>query len=113
MGHTQCGGALACLEAVQSASTLPAADTPLVPLAQLITTLDLASTPTSTHLDAVADANVELQVENLCESDVIKATWTAYANNQKEKKPVLVYGWVYDVATGRIRDLGITRGPSV
>ena len=43
---------------------------------------------------------------------MIKATWAAYANNE-EKKPVLVYGWVYDVATGRIRDLGITRGPSV
>ena len=114
VGHTQCGGARACLEAVQSASTLPAPDTPLTrwlaPLAQLITTLDLASAPTSTHLDAVVDANVELQVKNLCESDVIKTTWAAYANNKEEKKQVLVHGWVYDVATGRIKDLGITRG---
>ena len=73
----------------------------------------LACPTRTTHLDAVVDAKVELQVKNLCESDVIKATRAAYANNEEEKKPVLVYGWVYDVATGRIRDLDITRGPSV
>ena len=60
----------------------------LSPFAQLLTTLDLASTPTSAHLDAVVDTSVEFQVKNLSESDVIKATWAAYANNKDEKKQV-------------------------
>ena len=60
----------------------------LSPFAQLLTTLDLASTPTSAHLDAVVDTNVEFQVKNLSESDVIKAARAAYANNKDEKKQV-------------------------
>ncbi|KIM60301.1 hypothetical protein SCLCIDRAFT_124566 [Scleroderma citrinum Foug A] len=121
-GHTQCGGALACLQAVQSTPTpSPATDTPLgrwlAPLTKLVTTLDLASTHAASHLDTVVEENVKLQVKNVCESDVIKASWAAYtaavdSESNVSKKQVWVHGWVYDVASGRIKDLGISRGPS-
>jgi len=121
-GHTQCGGALACLQAVQSTSTQPpAADTPLgrwlAPLTKLVRTLDLTSTPATTHLDTIVEENVKHQVKNVCESDVIKALWAASVasvggEGKMRKTQVWVHGWVYDVASGRIRDLGISRGPS-
>ena len=121
-GHTQCGGALACLQATQATPTpSPATDTPLgrwlAPLTKLVTTLDLASTPASSHLDIVVEENVKLQVKNVSESDVIKASWAAYtasvdSESNVSKRPVWVHGWVYDVASGRIKDLGISRGPS-
>jgi len=124
-GHTHCGGAAACLQAAQAqtkssdASQAPVSETPLgrwlAPLTKLVTTLDLASTPEQDHLDAVVVANVKQQVENVCESDVIKAAWAAYAASEKgkdEKKQVWVHGWVYDVASGRIQDLGVSHGPA-
>ena len=121
-GHTQCGGALACLQAAQSTPTpSPATDTPLgrwlAPLTKLVTTLDLASIPAASHLDTVVEENVKRQVKNVCESDVIKASWASYtasvdSASDVPKKQVWVHGWVYDVASGRIRDLGVSRGPS-
>ncbi|KAL4073567.1 carbonic anhydrase [Scleroderma citrinum] len=127
-GHTKCAGALACLEAAQSASTRPpATDTPfgrwLAPLTKLVSTLDLASTPASAHWDTVIEANVKRQVENVCETSVIRNSWTAYNASESKndnqgndrdgpKKQVWVHGWVYDVASGRIKDLCISRGPS-
>ncbi|KAL4077381.1 carbonic anhydrase [Scleroderma citrinum] len=112
-GHTQCGGALACLQAAQSTPIQPPAiDTPLgrwlAPLTTLVSTLDLASTPASAHWDTVVEANVKRQVENVCETSVIRDSWAAYIAS----KQVWVHGWVYDVASGQIRDLGISRGPS-
>ncbi|KAG6328313.1 hypothetical protein ID866_10776 [Astraeus odoratus] len=118
-GHTHCGGAAACLQAAQ-AETKSAPDTPLgrwlAPLTKLVTTLDLASTPEEDRLDAVVVANVKQQVENVCESDVIKAVWAAYntagEKDTEKKKQVWVHGWVYDVGSGRIQDLGVSRGPT-
>ena len=48
---------------------------------------------------------------------MIKASWAAYtaavdSESNVSKKQVWVHGWVYDVASGRIKDLGISRGPS-
>ncbi|KAL4066795.1 carbonic anhydrase [Scleroderma citrinum] len=131
-GHTKCGGALACLQAAQSGTPTQvlATDTSLgrwlAPLTRLISTLDLASIPSPAHLDSIVEANVKRQVENVCETSVIRNSWAAYiasgeGNNQgndkdiketKEMKQVWVHGWVYDVASGRIKDLGISRGPS-
>ncbi|KAL4075008.1 carbonic anhydrase [Scleroderma yunnanense] len=131
-GHTKCGGALACLQAAQSGTPTQvlATDTSLgrwlAPLTRLISTLDLASILSPAHLDSIVEANVKRQVENVCETSVIRNSWAAYiasgeGNNQgndkdiketKEMKQVWVHGWVYDVASGRIKDLGISRGPS-
>ncbi|KAI6142950.1 carbonic anhydrase, partial [Pisolithus tinctorius] len=120
VGHTHCGGAAACLEAAQAqASNSPptvSPDTPLgrwlAPLINLVTTLDLETLPAEAHLEAIVEANVKRQVENVCATDVIKHTWAAAMGGEgKEKKQVWVHGWVYDVASGRLKDLGVSRGP--
>ncbi|KAI6005373.1 carbonic anhydrase [Pisolithus marmoratus] len=120
VGHTHCGGAAVCLEAAQAqASNSPptvSPDTPLgrwlAPLINLVTTLDLKTLPAETHLDAIVEANVKRQVENVCATDVIKGVWAAATGDEsKEKSQVWVHGWVYDVASGRLKDLNVSRGP--
>ena len=46
--------------------------------------------------------NVRAQVANIVKTDVIQHEWT--------KRDVQVHGWVYELETGRLRDLGITVG---
>ncbi|KAI6117045.1 hypothetical protein EDD16DRAFT_1520243 [Pisolithus croceorrhizus] len=120
VGHTHCGGAATCLEAVQAqASNSPPPVSPntplgrwLAPLTNLVSTLDLDTLPAETHLDAIVEANVKRQVENVCATDVIKGAWAAALGDESgEKRQVWVHGWVYDVASGRLKDLGVSRGP--
>ncbi|KAI6095465.1 carbonic anhydrase [Pisolithus sp. B1] len=120
VGHTHCGGAATCLEAVQAqASNSPPPVSPntplgrwLAPLTNLVSTLDLETLPAETHLDAIVEANVKRQVENVCATDVIKGAWAAALGDESgEKRQVWVHGWVYDVASGRLKDLGVSRGP--
>ncbi|KAI5999973.1 carbonic anhydrase [Pisolithus albus] len=120
VGHTHCGGAAACLEAAQAqASNSPppvSPDTPLgrwlSPLINLVPTLGLEALPAESHLDTIVEANVKRQVENVCATDVIKGAWAAALGDEsKEKRQVWVHGWVYDVASGRLKDLGVSRGP--
>ncbi|KAH0833869.1 carbonic anhydrase [Lanmaoa asiatica] len=129
-GHTHCGGAAACYHAVSARSTsisqdtapmdAPAAaaaaalttttETPLsrwlTPLIDLIASLDLSNTTPATALDLIVQENVKRQVEHVCAADPIKQAWQA-------GKHVWVHGWVYDVASGRIKDLGVSRGPGI
>ena len=109
-GHTQCGGAAACYDAVRSATaTDTAAPTPLsrwlTPLTSLIASLDLATTPPDAALDIIVQENVKRQVEHICAAEPVQQAWAA-------GKDISVHGWVYDVASGRIKDLGVSRGPS-
>ncbi|KAI5990801.1 carbonic anhydrase [Pisolithus marmoratus] len=120
VGHTHCGGAVACMEAAQAqTSNSPppiSPDSPLgrwlAPLVNLVTKLDLKTLPAETHLDAIIEANVKRQVENVCATDVIKGAWAAAMGDEgKEKRQVWVHGLVYDVASGRLKDLNVSRGP--
>lgn len=111
-GHTRCGGAAACYDAVSARPATPpdtaAPATPLTrwlaPLTSLITSLDLSTTPPDAALDIIVQENVKRQVEHICAAEPVKQAWAA-------GKDVSVHGWVYDVASGRIKDLGVTRGP--
>ncbi|KAJ3744843.1 carbonic anhydrase [Lentinula detonsa] len=120
-GHTECGAAAACFGASssfvpgQAPVTIPVdpADAPLnrwlAPLTTLAASLEISSAPANEALPLLIQENVKAQVNNLCRTEVIAKAW---ANGKSPKgKEVWVHGWVYDVSTGTIRDLGISRGP--
>lgn len=48
----------------------------------------------------MVELNVIEQVNNLCETSIIQKAW-------KERGAPQVHGWVYDIADGRIKDLGV------
>lgn len=103
VGHTNCGGAAACHAAAQ-ATPAPAEDAPppadplgrwLAPLTELAREHE--------DLTALVEANVRAQVEHIAESDVMKGVWA-------QGKEVQVHGWVYELETGLLRDLGVSVG---
>jgi len=49
--------------------------------------------------------SVKRQVENVVNTKIIQHAWA-------DKKDVRVHGWVYELETGRLRDLGVTRKAS-
>lgn len=119
MGHSECGGASACLGAVQretfvlegEIATIPTipADAPLnswlEPLTRLAATLGVSATPLKEALPIVVEENVKRQVENVSKSEVIAGAWT-------KGLEVRIHGWVYELSQGRLRDLDISRGPN-
>ena len=76
----------------------------LAPLTEHVTTLDLANETIELALPVVVKENVRIQVEKICKTEVITNAWA-------ENREVWVHGWVYDLATGRLEDLKISRGP--
>jgi len=52
----------------------------------------------------LTEASVRAQVENVVNSEPVKSAWA-------DKKNLWVYGLVYELGTGKLRDLNITRGP--
>ncbi|KAF8623459.1 hypothetical protein AX15_006243 [Amanita polypyramis BW_CC] len=116
VGHSQCGGAAACLAAVQSQSysqlgssqtvaNHPATDPLnrwLAPLTELVASLNLSTMPVPEALPVVVIENVKRQVENLCQTSTIRNAWA-------KGKSVVVHGWVHDLSTGLLRDLNISR----
>jgi carbonic anhydrase len=64
------------------------------------------------ELDAISDQ--ELKARRLVELNVIEQVYnlsktSAVQNAWDEKRPLMVHGWVYDVANGIIKDLGVSR----
>ena len=116
VGHSGCGGASASLAAVQSesystygsAQTMPqypashALNRWLAPLTEFVQSLGVASKPVAEALPIVVDANVVRQVENLSKTAAIKRA-------REEGKEVWIHGWVYELGTGNLRDLGVSR----
>ncbi|KAG2140022.1 carbonic anhydrase, partial [Suillus cothurnatus] len=100
VGHSICGGAQAAIQAAGAEPTKP--NNPierwLIPLIELVRTLDLSGLDENEALDIVTKANINKQVENICNSEPIVTAWAA-------GKRVSVHGWEYDLATGRIREL--------
>ncbi|KAF8163448.1 carbonic anhydrase [Crassisporium funariophilum] len=122
VGHTECGGAAACLGAAQSpsfsldgpittVSTLPADSALnrwLEPLTRLAASLQLSSTPHEEALPLVVEENVKAQVENLANTITISEAWS---KGSRKGQDVWIHGWVYELSTGKLRDLNISRGP--
>ncbi|KAG2140026.1 carbonic anhydrase [Suillus cothurnatus] len=106
VGHSVCGGAKAAIKAAAEEPVEP--HDPLTrwldPLIQLVRTLDLCGLPESEAVDKVVEANIFRQVDNICKSKPIVTAWAA-GNN------VSVHGWVYDLATGHIRELVVRSLP--
>lgn len=48
----------------------------------------------------MVELNVVEQVNNICETSIIQRSWQEGSGPQ-------VHGWVYDIADGRIKDLGV------
>lgn len=51
--------------------------------------------------DRFVEINVAEQVRDLCETSIVQRAW-------RERGGPRVHGWVFDLASGRIRDLGVT-----
>jgi carbonic anhydrase len=76
-------------------------------LSKLAGTLGVSDAPRSEAVLRIVEANVKQQVENLCKSQTIVNAWT---KGTPKGQKVLVHGWVYEIGTGRLKDLGLTRG---
>jgi carbonic anhydrase len=109
VGHTNCGGAAACLKAVTAGTPPPEPTTPLArwlaPLTALAGALDLQGVPDSEALTKIVEASVRAQVENVVQTAPVQAAWA------EGKKNLWVHGLVYELETGNLRDLNNTRGP--
>ncbi len=108
-GHTNCGGVAAAYDiACQQMKPIPAdrnsstQQTPLsrwlTPLVKLAIDLKLPPAPPEEALPLLLRASVKQQVENVCNSGV-----------KPRKAPVHVHGWIYELETGLLHDLKITR----
>jgi carbonic anhydrase len=120
-GHSKCGGAAACLQAAQTPNFVPKvpvitlggepADSPLnrwlEPLTLLAYSLQLPDSGDKS-LETVVRENVKAQVENLANTETIRKAWT---EGTPKKQKVFIHGWVYDLGTGLLKDLEISRGP--
>ena len=121
-GHSGCGGAAASLKAVQDPNFVPKvpvitidgepADSPLnrwlEPLTLLAYSLKLPDS-SDKSLETFVRENVKAQVENLANTETIRKAWT---QGTPKGQKVFIHGWVYDLGTGLLKDLGISRGPS-
>ena len=106
VGHTNCGGAVACHNAANTPPSKPT--TPLgrwlAPLTEHVRTLKLEGLSKSEALTKVVEESVRVQVANVVNTAPVQAVW---ATGQKN---LWVHGLVYELETGRLRDLGITQG---
>ena len=107
-GHTHCGGVVGALDIASTSPPPPTNPSTSTPLARYLTPLiSLASAYTTLpHAEAVlsiVEENVRRQVANICASEVMRGAW-------QSGKDVYVHGWVYELETGRLRDLGVSKG---
>lgn len=121
VGHSHCGGASASLKAAIAPDFAPVdpiitlknepADSPLnqwlKPLTLMAYTLNLPDS-SEASIETVVIENVKAQVKTLANTETILKAWS---QGTPKKQKVLIHGWVYDLATGLLKDLGITRGP--
>jgi carbonic anhydrase len=107
VGHTNCGGAVACLKVVLEGAPPPPPPLErwLAPLTALVGTLDLTNVPQSERLTKIVEASVRVQVENVVNSPPVQTAWAG------GRKNLWVHGLVYDLETGLLRDLNVTKGP--
>ncbi|KAH9915940.1 carbonic anhydrase [Epithele typhae] len=97
VGHTGCGGVKAAQDAAGHEPPAP----PETPLDRWLAPLvALARAHPGGDLTALVEANVRAQVDEVVKSDVVTEAWA-----KDEPKGLEVHGWVYELETGRLRDL--------
>ncbi|KAH9033415.1 carbonic anhydrase [Lactarius pseudohatsudake] len=102
VGHTHCGGVNAALKAVAGAEeTEQVISRWLTPLVELARKLD--SEASSDPLTRLVEESVRVQVENVASLEPVREVWEAQKN-------LWVHGLVYELETGRLRDLKVTKG---
>ncbi|BDG09105.1 carbonate dehydratase [Anaeromyxobacter paludicola] len=52
------------------------------------------------RLDRLCELNVAAQVANVCHTTIVQDAW-------RRGQPLTVHGWIYDLADGLVRDLGL------
>ncbi|KDN53330.1 carbonic anhydrase [Tilletiaria anomala UBC 951] len=118
VGHTSCGGVNAAIAAASSAadgkkteSPLSRYLTPLVQLAGRVQT-ECSSLSGPELANQVLEASVKQQVENVVQTDVIQSNWKGEVSplSNKVMSKVAVHGWIYDVASGKLKHV-ITKNP--
>ena len=111
VGHTHCGGVAHAHQKaveVQAEAAVEPGTAPedrlaqLTPLERWLAPLTELARNTEGDLTVLSEANVRMQVENLRKCEVIQREW--------EKRDVPIHGFVYELETGNLRDLGITVG---
>ncbi|KAG2359821.1 carbonic anhydrase, partial [Suillus spraguei] len=102
VGHSICGG----VQAAAGAEPNNLIERWSIPLTELIRTLDLSGLDESEALEVATEASINKQVENICSSEPIVTAWAA-------GRRVSVHGWLYDLATGRIRKLVVRSLPYI
>lgn len=108
VGHDQCGG---CAAALSVASQAPSQSGPedvgeaaiarwIEPLCNLATA-QLKAKPNA-GLGELVIANVRAQVANIVNHPVVTKAWA-------RGQALSVDGWVYDISTGKLKDLGLSQ----
>ena len=107
VGHTQCGGAKAALKAVTGPppEVEPVLLRWLTPLVELADRLNLKSVPYDEALTQLIEESVREQVRNVANSEPVRKAW------EGGRKNLWVHGLVYELETGLLRDLNVTKGP--
>ena len=112
-GHTFCGGATHCYNSASKGPTSPAAANatplsrwlnPLTDLAreqQQLSVADVDVEDREKAIRALIEKNVVIQVRNVAKTSIVKEAW-------KKGRDVHVHGWVYELETGRLRDLEVS-----
>jgi len=110
VGHTNCGGAAACYDIATGSGHSPPPDSalgrwlgPLVDLAKSVAERSVGGDKTRALVELVEE-NVRKQVENVRMCATIQGAW-------KAGKDVWVHGWVFELETGKLRDLVTSYGP--
>ena len=98
-GHSTCGGVNAALQGVKD-GFFQGWLSELRELSLSTFTVDSALTEAE-RLSKLTELNVEMQVDNLCQSDIVKSAW-------KHGQELAIHGWVFNIEEGLLSDLKIT-----
>ncbi len=98
VGHYGCGGVKAAL----AGSDLGAIDNWLAHIRDVWRAHydEIMALPEERRADRLVELNVAAQVQNVARTSMVQKAW-------HEGRPLSIHGWVYDLADGRLRDLGV------
>ncbi|KAI0036324.1 carbonic anhydrase [Vararia minispora EC-137] len=108
VGHSDCAGVTAAYNALQPKNPSVPADSLtrwLAPLTALALSLGIGNVqPPKDAITLLVEENVKAQVANTDASAAVKKA-------REEGRRVWIHGLVYDVGSGKLRDLGVSVGP--